>query len=215
MKKLPVALITGLAAIAVTTILFFTILSDTKLDTIHYMSLGGIILAELVTMGYTMCSKGDPRRVAAGTVSAVMIPFALILSIIYMSEYPKEYGTFCGWYFAAAIIVNAIALVLFFMNTKKDIRLDNAKANMLNMRKLVKCIMMEPAAQPYNARLRALEEKLHFANDSVMVPEDATIRQLLVQLQTEIGNPGADVDALLTKLEKTVQTRTIMTSRTV
>ncbi len=215
MKKLPVALITGIAAIAVTAILFFTLLSDTKLGAIHFMSLGGIILAELVTMTYAMCSKGDPRRVAAATVSVVMIPVALVLGIVYMSEYPKEYGTFCGWYFAAAILVNAVSLVLFFMNTKQDVRLENAKANMLNLRKLVKCVMMEPAAQPYNARLRALEEKLHFSNDTVTIPEDATIRQLLIQLQNQIGSADCDVEDLLTKLEKAVQIRSIMTSRNV
>ena len=215
MKKFPVSLLGGVALILVTVILFFVFLADTDLEAIHFISLGAILLAEGVTLGYSATTKGDPRRVAAAGVSVIMIPVALVLSIIYMNEYPEEYGTYFGWYFAATILVNAICLVLYFQGAKSkaDTSFQNAKANMLNLRKMVKCIMLEPAAKPYDARLRALEEDLHFSNDTVIVQEDARIRQLLAQLQTQITDPQCDVDGLLTQIGKAVQTRKIMTSR--
>ena len=86
---------------------------------------------------------------------------------------------------------------------------------MLGLRKLVKCIMADPAAQPYQAQLRALEEKLHFSNDGVIAAEDENIRMLLLQLQEHISDAEYDSEKMLQKIEKAVETRNITTSGTV
>lgn len=218
MKKLPVSLICGVAAILLTVILFFTILDCAILEAIHFITLVGIVLAEIITTGYALCSKGNPRKVAAAAVSALMIPVALWLSIVYIVNFPYGYGTYLGWYLAATVVINALAWVILSFNgrrTDENTAMQSAKANMLQLRKLVKCAMENPAAAPYLPRLRALEEKLHFSNDCVIVPEDATIRELLMQLLEEIGKPEGDVNGLLDRLEKTAQLRSVMTSRTV
>lgn len=218
MKKLPISLLCGIAVILLTVILFFTILGNTVLEAIHLISLVAIVLAEIVTTVYAVCAKANPRGVAAAVVSSFMIPASLVLSVVYIANFPIGYGAYLGWYCAGTVLVNALALILLGFDGRKseeNAQFQTAKDNMLHLRKLVKCVMAEPAAKPFEARLRALEEALHFSNDSVIVPVDETICQLLLQLQQNISDPDFDAQAHLEKLEKTVQTRTIMTSKTV
>lgn len=82
MKKIANALLCSVVAIAVTFILFFTILIDVDKETMHYMALGGVVLAELIAAAYAVYSQGHPRRVAAMTLSVAMIPIAFVLGLI-------------------------------------------------------------------------------------------------------------------------------------
>lgn len=218
MKKLSAALICGLAVMLLTVVLYFTILGDTVLTAIHFITLLAILLAEGITTGYACSCKGSPRRVAATIVSGLMIPFSVILSVVYVANFPEGYGTYIGWYCAGTVIVNVLAFILVRFDSGKaqeNIGLQNAKANMLSLRKIVMCILADPAAQAYADRLRALEEKLHFSNDSVIAPADDNIRQLLLQLQENIADPEFDSAQLFEKIEKAIDMRNIMSSRNV
>lgn len=218
MKKVSSALLCGIAAIVITIILYFVILGNIFLEAIHLITLIAIILAEAATTAYAFFSKGAPRKVAAAVVSAVLIPYAVILSVVYIINFPDGYVNYLLWYFGGAVIVNALALILTSFDSGKqaeDARFQAARNHILEMRKIVKCIMADPAARSYEKRLRALEEKLHFTNDGVFFSEDADIRATLVQIQENIADPEFDADALLTKAEKAIDRRTIMTSRNV
>ena len=218
MKKFPMALVCGVATIVVTILLYFTILSNVLLEAIHFIALVAIVVAEMITTGYACLAKGSPRKVAAVVVSALTIPAAIVLSVVYMVNFPYGYGTYLGLYFALLLIANVIALILVHFDANRheqDNRFQEAKSNMLVLRKLVKCVMAETAAQPYQARLRKLEENLHFSNDGVIVAEDEEIRQMLLQLQEKVSDPEFGTEELLDKIEKTVQQRKIMTSRNV
>lgn len=218
MKKFPVSLLCGIAVIVATIILYFTILGNVVLEAIHFIALVAIVLAETVTTIYSLLVKGSPRKLAAVGLTALLVPFAVVLSIVYIINFPRGYGAYLGWYFAASIIVHAIALILVVFDSRKtheDEQLQKAKSNMLYLRKLVKCIMIEDAAKSYEKRLYAIEEKLRFGNDCVIAPDDEELSGLLLELQQNIGEKDFDAEGTLTRIEKMVQRRTITFSRTV
>lgn len=218
MKKTPITLLIGFAVIVITTVLYGLFLDDTFFEAISLITLIGVILAELVTTVLAYCCEGRPRKVAATIVSAVMIPISVILSVVYIVNFPYGYGKYCGLYFVIFVIVMIIAAVLFFFDASKkeeNQQLQDAKGNMLTMRKLVKAIMVNPAAKPYEAKLYALEEKLHFSNDSVITNQDQTIYNMIVFLQNSISMPGFDADAYIDGICNAVDTRNIMSGRNV
>ena len=218
MRRFPAVLLVGIAVMVLTIVLYFTILGNALLEAIHFIALVAILLSEGITTAYACVVKGSPRKFAAVLVSGVMIPFAIVLSMVYIVNFPKGYGTYLGWYFAGHLVTNILAFILLRFDAGKkegNQNLQNAKSNMLGLRKLVKCILADPAAQPFAARLNALEEKLHFSNDGVIEAGDENIRLLLLQLQENIADPEFDTEQMLTKLEKAVDVRSIMTSRNV
>lgn len=215
MKKFSAVLLCGLVAVMLTVVLFFTILGNVLLTTIHFVTLIGIVLAECITTAYFYCAKGSPRRIAAAVISGTMIPFAAILSVVYIANYPCGYGTYIGWYCAGTLAVNLMAFILTRFDTNKSnegASLQNAKSNMLSLRKLVMCIAADPAAKLYEDKLRIIEEKLHFSNDCVVAAEDEKIRQLLLQLQENVADPEFDCECALQKIELAIDQRKIMTS---
>jgi len=218
MKKVSAALVCGIAAIAVTVLLYFTILNNVFLEAIHFICLVAIVLAEAITTGYACCVKASPRKLAATLVSSLMIPVSVLLSVVYIVNFPDGYATYICLYLVGTVLVNIFAYILLRFDASRNEENENlqgAKGNMRNLRKLVKCVMADAAAKPYEARLRALEENLHFSNDSVISAQDAEIHQMLLALQANIGDPAYDAQAQLEKLERAVQARKILTSRTV
>lgn len=216
MKKFSISLLCGLAAMVLTVILYFLILQNILLQVIHFVALVAILLAEGITTFYACSTKGNPRKVAVALFSAIMVPFAIILSVVYIVNFPTGYGAYIGWYCAGAIVVNVIAYILLRFDSSKRAEndtLQNAKENMLGLRKIVKCIMADPAAQAYDKQIRALEEKLHFSNDNVIVEEDENIREMLLQLQKNIEDAEYDADSQIKKIGKAIDLRNILTSR--
>lgn len=216
MKRFPAVLLCGIAAMLLTVVLYFTILGNVLLEAIHFVALVAILLAEGITTAYAYAAKGSPRKVAATVVSSFMIPYALILSVVYIVNFPTGYGTYLGLYFAGTVIINVIAFILMSFDARKndeDHRMQEAKNNMLGLRKIVKCILADPAAQPYAAQLRALEEKLHFSNDNVLATEDENIRLLLLQLQTNISDPQFDSEQMLVEIGKAIAIRNATASK--
>lgn len=215
MKKIPLSLICGFAAMITTIVLYFVILSNAILGIIHLVSLVAILLAEGVTTFYAWLAKGSPRKVAAAVVSAAMIPYSLILSFVYIVDFPDGYGTYLGLYIAAMVIVNTVALILFFFDSSKNeetVRLQAAKENMQMLCKLIRCVMADEAAKPYEAQLRELEEKLRFSNDCVIAPEDSEIRLMLIQLQQNLADPDFDTKGQLSRLEAIIRRRAVMSA---
>ena len=218
MKKFSAVVLCGLAAMLLTIVLYFTILGNILLTAIHFIALIAILLAEAVTTAYIYFAKGSPRRIGAAVVSGFMIPFSVVLSVVYIVNFPKGYGTYIGWYCAGTLVVNLLGFILVRFDSNKngeDATLQNAKNNMLALRKLVMCILADPAAKRYADELRSLEEKLHFSNDCVIAAEDEHIRQLLLDLQQNIADPEFDCEQLLQKIERMIDQRKIMTSRNV
>ena len=218
MKKFSAVLLCGLAAIVLTVVLYFTILGNIILTAIHFIALVAILLAEAVTTAYVYFAKGCPRRIAAAVISGIMIPFAASLSVVYIVSFPEGYGAYIGWYCAGTLVVNLLGFILVRFDSNKsdeNATLQNAKSHMLDLRKLVMCILADPAAKPYEDKLRSLEEKLHFSNDCVIAAEDENIRLLLLQLQENIADPEFDCEQMLQKIDKTIDQRKILTARNV
>lgn len=214
MKKMPISLFCGGIAILVTILLYVLILGNAFLEAICLITLFGLILAEAVTTLFAYLSKGNPRKVAAAVVSGAMIPVAAIMSVTYIIS-GFDIGKYVLWYLVLALIIYALAIVLTVFDSKKQseaAELQDAKASMLSLRKLVKCIMLEPAAEPYKKALSDLEEQLHFSNDAVVVPQDATISDMLIDLQTNISVPGYDVEGAIAAISRTIKARNIMAS---
>lgn len=215
MKKIPLSLLCGICAIVATVVMYFVILNNVVLEAIHFISLLAIVFAEALTTFYAWLAKGSPRKVAAAIVSAVMIPYSLVLSFVYIVSFPNGYSTYTGLYIAGMVVVNAIALILCFFDSGKkaeDDQLQAAKENILMLRKMVKCVMADEAAKPYEAQLRSLEERLHFTNDCVIVPEDEQIRQMLAELQQNTADPDFDVAGQIARIDALVKKRTVMTA---
>ena len=218
MKKISYSLLCGIAAIIITIVLYFIILGNIFLQAIHWITLLGVLIAEAITTGYAYYSKGNPRKVAAAVVSAIMIPVAVYLSVVYIVGFPKGYGTYACWYLVATIIVNIIAIILCSFDSKRNEEneaVQNSKNNMLQMRKIVKCIMCEPAAEQYKDELKSIEDKLHFTNDCIVADQDTMIYNSLIEIQNNIGNQDYDAAATVANIEKLVEQRNIMCKKTV
>ena len=218
MKRVSAVLLSGLIVMALTVVLYFTILDNVVLEIIHFVSLAAILLAEAVTTVYFYFANSSPRQIAAAVVTGLMVPFSVVLSIVYIVNFPQGYVKYIGLYCAAMLLANLIAFVLarFDINKSEEKEaLQAGKSNMLKLRKLVMCILADPAAKPYEDKLRSLEEKLHFSNDSVIAAEDEAICLELLQLQEKIADPEFDCEQALEKLEKLIDRRKIMTSQTV
>lgn len=218
MKKASFSLIGGIGAILVTVILYFVILGNVLLETICLITLLGVILAEAVTTILAYLAAGNPRKVTAAIVSAIMIPIAIILSVVYIIAFPFGYVTYISLYAVAFIIVMVITAILYSFSAKRDNAndaLQNAKNNMLYMRKLIKLIKSNPAASQYEVKLNKLDEKLHYSNDAVITQQDEQITNMLVQLNSNISVPGFDVDSALTEIEKVIDARAILSGRTI
>jgi len=111
------------------------------------------------------------------------------------------------------LTLTALALLLFDgARQKEDARVQAVRGNVTILRKLVQCVMLEPAAKPYEMRLRKIDDDLHFAIGSSYVAEDENIRTMLIQLQTGINAPAEQVEAQLAAIERAVQRRAIMNS---
>lgn len=119
MKKIPAALVCGLAAMLVTVVSYFTILGSFVLEIIHFVTLAAILLAEAVTILYVWAAKGSPRVIAAAVVTGLMIPFAVILSVVYVISFPTGYATYIGWFLGGEIAVNVIAFILMWFDSRK------------------------------------------------------------------------------------------------
>ena len=218
MKKFPISLLCGIGAVLITILAYFLILQDTFAEVICLVTLLCVILSEIITTAFAYFANGKPRRVTAVVVSAAMIPFSIVLSIIYIINFPEGYLTYLGIYTIALIIVNIFAFILFGFDSQKEAENDNlqaAKSNFMNMRKMVMVIMSDPAAKPYEKSLVALEEKLHFSNDNVITMQDTKISGMLSILQGNISNPDFDVPSYIADINREIDTRNIMTSRNV
>lgn len=218
MKKFPISLLCGIGAVLITILAYFLILQDAFAEVICLVTLLCVILSEIITTAFAYFANGKPRRVTAVVVSAAMIPFSIVLSIIYIINFPEGYLTYLGIYTIALIIVNILAFILFGFDSQKEAENDNlqaAKSNFMNMRKMVMVIMSDPAAKPYEKSLVALEEKLHFSNDNVITMQDTKISGMLSILQSNISNPDFDVPSYIADINREIDTRNIMTSRNV
>ncbi len=177
-----------------------------------------VILAEGITTALCYFSKGEPRKVAGAILSALMIPFSVILSCVYIVNFPFGYMTYLGLYVVAYLIVGAIILVINVFASRKNAESESfaqAKENILQLRKLVKCIQLEENADKYKKELDSLEEKLHYSNDNVIANQDEEIRSMLYQLQSQISDNEFDSRAFIEKIAKVIDARNITTGRNV
>lgn len=212
MKKFPIAWLCGIASVIVTGILYVILFREADLEAIHFITFGAIVLSELITTIYAAASKGRPSRVAAAVMSALAIPVTIALSYVYLNFFPDAYITFICWSAVTLVLVNTFSVILVGLDSnkgKQNDQLQAAKQNMLQMRQQVQCIAAIKDAQPYAARLKALDESLRFSNDAVIAMEDGRIQQLLTELQAGIYNEGFDAENMLSQLEQLVQRRTV------
>ena len=218
MKKMPISLLCGAAAVVVTVLLYFLLIPNVFVRGICLVTLCGVILAEVIVTVFAYLSNGEPRKVASAVVSAFLIPYAVALSFVYIVHFPCGYGTYAAWYITGVLVVCALAVILSSFGSRKEednATLQNAKQHMLALRNLVKCIMANPAYVPYQKELAAIEEKLHFTNDSVISPQDAMIESMLTEILRDISNPEVDIPAKLADVNQVIDTRTIMTKYSV
>lgn len=218
MKKMPTSILCGIVAILVTVILYFTIIGNIFAQIICFITLVGVVLAEIVVTILAYRSQGEPRKVAATIATSFMIPISTLLSIIYIVNFPKGYGSYLGYYFssfASLLLISAI-IWKFANNRKNDSEiLQNAKNNMLELRKLVKCVMLKQNAANFKKELDEIEEKLHFSNDAVIMEADANIRQMLMDLEKNIDNKDFAVEEHIKAILNEIDRRNIFAKETI
>ena len=89
MKKTPISILCGVAAILVTIILYFTIIGNIFAQIMCFVTLVGVVIAEAVATALAYYSQGEPRKVAATITAAFMVPVAVYLSVVYITKFPK------------------------------------------------------------------------------------------------------------------------------
>lgn len=218
MKKSFMSILCGIGAILVTIIMYFIILGNIFTEIICFVTLMGVILAELIVTLLAHFSNGTPGKVSCAIVAGIMIPISIILSAVYIVNFPYGYGSYLGLYFAILIVLMIIITIIWnFSNVikERDAGFQNSKQHMINMRKLVKCIMLEPKAEKYHRELNDIEEKLHFTNDSVTPEIDSEISDMLSDLLNNINNEEYNVEESIRSITKKVDFRNIMLNKTV
>ncbi|MBQ7036535.1 MAG: hypothetical protein IJN74_03480 [Clostridia bacterium] len=218
MKKMPTSILCGIVAILLTVILYFTVVESIFAEIICLITLVGVVVAELVVTALAYFSKSEPRKVAATVVLSFMIPIAVALSIVYILNFPEGYGSYLGFYFSAFAILLAISSIIWkFSNNRKNDNdiLQNAKTNMLGLRKLVKCVMLKPNAVKFKNELDEIEEKLHFSNDAVILEMDANIRRMLIELDNNIDNENFAVAEHIKAISNEIDRRNIFAKNTI
>lgn len=218
MKKMPISILCGMAAILVTIISYFTIIENIFAQIICFVTLLGVVVAEAATTVLAYFSKGEPRKIAAAITVSFMVPISILFSIVYITNFPKGYGSYLGYYFSIFAILLVISAIIwkFADNRKEDNEaLQNAKANMLELRKIVKCIMSSENAINFKKELKQIEEKLHFSNDAIIVEMDANIRQMLIELENNIDNKDFDVAEHIKLILNYIDRRNIFASNTI
>lgn len=218
MKKAPISILCGIAAILVTIISYFVIIGNIFSQIICFITLVGVVITEAIITALAYYSKGEPRKVAATIISSFMIPVSIVLSILYIVKFPKGYGSYLGWYFSAvAIILVIVAIIWKFADNRNDdnAELQNAKENMLELRKLVKCIMLKQNAENLKKELEQIEEKLHFSNDAVIVEADAKIRQMLIELENSIDEKDFNAAEFIHTISSEIDRRNIFAKNTI
>lgn len=214
MKKIPYSILCGLISILVTILLYFLIIGNIFLEVICLITLLGVVFAEIITTLLAFFSKAEPRKVAATGLSALMIPVSVILSGVYILNFPEGYASYLKIYFIVyAVILTISAIIWKFTSHKNDEKaaFQNAKNNMLQLRNLVKCIMLEANAEKYKKELTELEEKFRFSNDAVITPADANIKNMLLTLKNNINDENFDIAAQISTISKEADLRNIYT----
>ena len=218
MKKLPISLVCGVSAMLITILIYGLLLRNGFLQAICMITLLGVLVAEGLTTLLAYLAKGQPRRVAAAVLSLFMTPYAIVLSSVYITRFPNGYGAYAGWYFVGLLIVGGISGILYIFNDRKTAEndsLQNAKEHMISLRKLVMCIKAHPAAAAHQKEWAAVEEKLHFTNDSVIVSQDAIIESMLNELLNQLNTSEVDIPVALEKINQVIDTRIILTKNTI
>lgn len=218
MKKVPISILCGVIAILVSIISYFVILGNIFAQIICFISLVGLVFAETVVTALAYFSKGEPRKIAAAIMASFMIPISILLSIVYIVNFPKGYGSYLGCYFSAFAIVLVICAIIWkFSDNRKDDSdaLQNSKTNMLGLRKLVKCVMLKQNANKFKKELNEIEEKLHFSNDAVITAMDDSIRQMLIDLDNNIDNEDFDVVEHIKVISNEIDRRNIFAKNTI
>ena len=212
MKKIPISILCGVVAIFITVISYFTIIGNILAQIICFITLVGVIVAEAVVTALAYFSKGEPRKVAATITASFMVPISICLSIIYIVNFPKGYGKYLGYYFSAFAILLVISFIIWnFSDDRKadNEKLQNAKANMLTLRKLVKCVMMKENAENFKKELDEIDEKLHFSNDNVIMEMDANIRQMIIELENNIDNENFNSEEQIKAISSEIDRRNV------
>lgn len=218
MKKIPISILCGIAAVLISIVSYFVIIGNIFAQIICFITLIGVIIAEMVVTALAYYSNGEPRKIAATITASFMVPISIILSVIYITNFPKGYGPYLGYYFSIfAVILVIVAIIWKFSDNKNNDNnsLQYAKANMLGLRKLVKCIMLKKNAEKYKKELESIEEKLHFSNDSVVTEADNRIRQLLIELENNIDNIEYNSEELIQAISSEIDRRNIFTNNTI
>lgn len=217
MKKAPISIICGIAAVLITVVLYFTMLDNVFEELICIVTLFGIVLAEVVATAFAYFTDGDPRKVLAAVVSVLMVPVSIVLAVIYITAFPYEYLSYLGYYFVFFIALLLVSSVLWrFASSKKEENdlLQVSKEKILYSRRLIKSIMLEPGAQNYKRELSDIDEKLRFSNDSVITEFDAAIQENIIVLSNNINDSSFDVEGMITVISKEIDRRNVFAKKT-
>ena len=218
MKKMPISILCGIVAIFVTIISYFTIIGNIFTQIICFITLVGVVIAEAVVTILAYLSKGEPRKVAATILTSVMVPISIFFSLVYITNFPKGYGTYLGCYLSAFAVILVISSIIWKFadnRTNDNAELQKAKSNMLELRKLVKCVSLKENARKFKKELDVIEEKLHFSNDAVISEMDINIRQMLIELDDNIDNEGFDSAEQIKKISSEIDRRNVFTKNTI
>ena len=86
---------------------------------------------------------------------------------------------------------------------------------MLELRKIVKCIMLQANSDKFSKELEELEEKLHFSNDAVVCEDDVVIRQMLLDLENGISDESYDAEGQIKAISLKIDRRNVLTKNTI
>ena len=216
MKRAYTSLIIGGAGLLITGLLYYIVLRDDLGTTINWLSMTGVLLAEVITIVLALFTLGSPRRVAATGVSALGIAAAIALSLIFINSFAEAVVTFVLLYVVFTVGINALSAVLLRYGATQKAANDDlrqAKQSMLNLRKIVQSILADPASADIKADLEKVDEDLRFSNDAVIVPQDKTIYNLLTELLGRLQDPAFDRNLAIANLNRVIRERNIMTNR--
>lgn len=175
-----------------------------------WMCLLCILSLELVTTILCHYAHADPRKVGAALAFLLETIVMIGVSILFINVFVFSYT----WYSILVIVLTAITTIISFIIlqhtsavVEKDAALQHSRSFMHQCRSIVQMMLTSEKGSPYTAALKALDEDIQYANDTVNSPIDAQVYASLCELSNNIGVQGYDAPAAIKDISNLMKRR--------
>ena len=210
-KSSLIALICGFIAIAITVISYLLIFDSIFSNTIQWVSLVFLIIAEIITILKTMLTKNIVSKSSIFT-SGVHIATVLLLTSIFVNLFPHNIKAYILINILILCILAIADLLIFYF--AKNISANNKKLAQ-SQGAIEACYIKAQrlsviyAQSEYKNDLIEIAELIKHSDNSELTNDEADIINKLEELENQLKNNNEGIPALITDIKNAINMRTI------